>query len=382
MVHNSLNRAKAKLPTAGNHVDLNKEPNIDFKHSPEIVDHSEHTTHLPLSTLENIKSYSNFLSLAMPTAQSDIPHEALEANFSAVALGIQGLKMDSVHDRGTEIDFFYKERPENSLNVEAVKLDHVTDTMGYLGSARAGGKTADNVCGLTSLNESNSFGPLCYEIPKLEYIVPSHSPIFSTHHVLEGCGDGFQSPVGYTTSPVDGELSGQQSIESILKSAAENFPGTPSILRRKKREKPSHAQDSDLKINILNSDSFHTPLGKCTPESPHSFKTATFLSLGPADDKGLSAALGSFDVSPPYRLRSKRLAILRTFEKKQLDFSSDCMNDCDTPDNMKSISWNTKYTNSRPDVSSMQEKKMKEHMIGLEALAKDSAQTIKYSCWI
>lgn len=366
MVRNTLKHANAKLPTSGNHIDLNKEPNIYLKHPPEFFDHSEHTTHLHSSHLKNIKSYSDFLSLSMPTAQPEIPCEALEANCSGVALAIQGLKMDSVHDKGTEIDFFCKDRPEDPLNVDS-------------GSARAGGKTANNVCRLSLLNESNSFGSLCYEIPKLEDVVPSHSPIFSTHHVLESCGDGFQSPVGYTTSHVDGEISDQLSVESILKSAAETFPGTPSILRRRKREKPSPVQDSNLKTNILNSDGFHTPLGKCTAESSHSFKTATFLSLGPADDEGLSAALGSFDVSPPYRLRSKRLALLKTVEKKHLDFSSDGMDNCDTPDNMKSVSWNTECTNSHSDVSSMQEKKMKEHMIGLETLAKESAQTIKYS---
>lgn len=367
MVRNTLKHANAKLPTSGNHIDLNKEPNIYLKHPPEFFDHSEHTTHLHSSHLKNIKSYSDFLSLSMPTPQPEIPCEALEANCSGVALAIQGLKMDSVHDKGTEIDFFCKDRPEDPLNVDS-------------GSARAGGKTANNVCRLSLLNESNSFGSLCYEIPKLEDVVPSHSPIFSTHHVLEGCGDGFQSPVGYTTSHVDGEISDQLSVESILKSAAETFPGTPSILRRRKREKPSPVQDSNLKTNILNSDGFHTPLGKCTAESSHSFKTATFLSLGPADDEGLSAALGSFDVSPPYRLRSKRLALLKTVEKKHLDFSSDGMDNCDTPDNMKkSVSWNTECTNSHSDVSSMQEKKMKEHMIGLETLAKESAQTIKYS---
>lgn len=377
MVRNSLKHVNAKLPTSGNHIDLNKEPNIYLKHPPEIVDHSEHTTHLHSSDLKNIKSYSDFLSLSMPTAQPEIPSEALEANYSAVALALQGLKMDSVHDKSTEIDFFCKDRPEGSLNVEAVVLDRVTDFNGYSRSARAGGKTANNFCGLSLLNESNSFGSLCYEIPKLEDIVPSHSPIFSTHHVLEGCGDGFQSPVGYTTSPVDGEISDQLSVESILKSAAANFPGTPSILRRRKREEPSHAQDSNLKANILSSDGFHTPLGKCTAESSHSFKTATFLSLGPADDEGLSAALGSFDVSPPYRLRSKRLAILKTVEK-HLDFSSDGMDNCDSLDNMKkSVSWNTECTNSHSDVSSMQEKNMKERMIGLETLAKESAQVFK-----
>jgi hypothetical protein len=63
-------------------------------------------------------------------------------------------------------------------------------------------------------------------------------------------------------SPVDGNKSDHHMVESILKSAAENFPGTPSILRRRKREKPMDAQENNFKIDILNGDSFHTPFGK------------------------------------------------------------------------------------------------------------------------
>ncbi|KAF8703844.1 hypothetical protein HU200_031940 [Digitaria exilis] len=324
MNRNSLKHETADLLTAGNHIDLNKEPNINSKHIPEIVDHSEHATHQDACNLEDIKSYSDFLSLAMPTAQPKDSCKASEADYSAVALAaMKGMKMDSIHDKGTKINFVRKEHfKTDSLNVELLKLDHVTDTMEYSGSTKAEGKTVNNVCKLSLLNEPNSFGSLCYGIPKPERTVASHSPVFYTHHAQQHCGDGFQSPVGYTTSPVDGYISDHRSVESILKSAAENFPGTP-ILRRRKREKPIQDEDSNLKISILNSDSFHTPLGKCTAESPHSFKTATFLSLGPLDNECLSGALGSFDVSPPYRQRSKRMAILKTIEKKHLDFSSE-----------------------------------------------------------
>ncbi|PAN19147.1 hypothetical protein PAHAL_3G252000 [Panicum hallii] len=370
MVRNSLKHEKAKL-TNGNHIDLNKEPNINLKHPPEIADHSEHTTDLRACSLKNIKSCSDFLSLVIPTAQPETHGALEEGDYSDVALAaIQGLKMDSIHDKGTEINFVCKERSKiDSLNVEVLKLDHVTDTMGYSGSAKVEGKTVNNVCTLSLPNESNSFGSLCYKIPKLEDVVPSHSPVFSTHHVQQCWGDGFQSPVGYTTSPGVEDIY-QLSAESILKSAAENFPGTPSILRRRKRETAAHAEDSNFKIDILNSDSYHTPLGKCTAESPHSFKTATFLSLGPPSNEGLSAALGSFDVSPPNRLRSKRMAILRVVEKKHLDFSLDGMDNFDTPDTTKKTSSCTECTNSCTDVSS-------EHMVGLEILAKDFARTTK-----
>lgn len=361
MVRNTLKHEKENLLTAGNHIDLNKEPNINSKQIPGIVDHSEHATHRHTYNLKDIKSCSDFLSLAMPTAQPKNPCEALEGDYSAIALAaMEGLQMDSIDDKGTEINFVCKEHLKiDSLNMAALKLDHITDTMEDSGSTKAEGKTVNNVCKLSLLNESNSFGSLCYEIPKLEDIVPSHSPVFSTHHAQHHHGDGFQSPVGYTTSPVDGYISDHRSVESVLKIAAENFPGTPSILRRRKREKAIQAEDSNLKIG---SDSFYTPLGKCTAESPHSFKTATFLSLGPPDNEGLSAALGSFDVSPPYRLRSKRMAILKTIEKKHLDFSSEGAENYDNPDTMKKPAfWYAECTNSCTDVSSEQER-----MIGLK----------------
>jgi myb proto-oncogene protein len=371
MGRNSFKHEEAKL-TGGNYIDLNKDLNINLERASEIVDHSEHATHLHACSLKNFKSCSDFLSLAMPTAQPKKMCEVLGGGYSAaIALaGIQGLKMDSIHDKGAEINFVCKEHLENDpLNVEVRKLDHATDTMKYSGSAKVEGKTVNNMCQLFLPNKSNSFGSLCYEIPKLEDVVPSHSPVFSTHHIQQCCEDGFLPPVAYTTPCGDGEdISDQLSVESILKSAAENFPGTPSILRRRKREKTAHGEDSNVK-----SDSFHTPLGKCTTESPHSFKTATFLSLGPPDNKGLSA-VGSFDVSPPYRLRSKRMAILKTVEKKHLDFSSDEMY-TDTME--KYSSCKTECTNTYTDVSSKQEMKMTEHIVGMETLAKDFTYTAK-----
>uniref|UniRef100_A0A0A9DCG7 Uncharacterized protein n=1 Tax=Arundo donax TaxID=35708 RepID=A0A0A9DCG7_ARUDO len=380
IIHNSLRHAKlptagihkhSKQPTSRNHIDLNKESNINLKDPQEIVDHSELTSHRHACNLKDITTTSDFLSLSMPTAQPEILCKDLVAEDSAVALAIQGLKLDSGHEKGTEIYFVCEEGPETD-SLKALEVDHITDTMGGSGSAKAEGKTT-NMCGLSLLNES-SFGSLCYQIPKVEDIVSAES-VFSPRHAQEYHGDGFQSPVGYSC-PMDVNISGQLSVESILKSAAKNFPGTPSILRRRKREKPSRAQDSNLKIDIINSDSFHTPLGKCTAESPHSFKTATFLSLGPPGDEGLPASLGSYDVSPPYRLRSKRMAVLKTVER-HLDFSSVAMDNCSAPDVVKSASWYTECTNSNTDVLNMQEKEMKEHMIGLETLVKDLGDTTR-----
>lgn len=380
-IHNDLKHV-AKMPLAENNIDLNEEPNTSLKDCSGIVENSSDPTPRPrVCSLKVIKGGSDFLSLSMQTAQPVTSCEASVADDSAVALAIQGLKMDSVHEKGMELNFVCEKGLEiNSLNDEGLKIveiDH-TDKMGRSGPTKPEGETTNKGCESSLQDEAHSFGSLCYQIPKLEDIGPAHSPVFSTHNVPEHCRDGFHSPIGYTiTSPKDREKSNQPSVESILKSAAENFPGTPSILRRRKREKSTPAQDSDLKIDRLNSDSFHTPIGKCTADSPHSFKTATFLSLGPLDDQGLPAAFGSFDVSPSYRLRSKRMAVLKSVEK-HLDFSSsDGMDICDTARIVKSACQNSESTNSCTGVSSMQEKKMDVHMIGLEILTKDFAHTTK-----
>jgi transcription factor MYB, plant len=374
-MHISRNSSKhAKQTTARNHIDLNKDPNINLRDPSEIFGHSEHSSHLHTCNVKDTQSCSKSLSLSRTIGQPEIQCEALIAENSAVALTMQGLKLDAVNDKVPGINLFREEGVEiYSFNVEALSIDRVMDRT-CSGSSKPGGRTS-NLCELSLMSDSSSSpGSLCYQIPTLDNIIPAHFTVFSRHHEQDHCVDGFQSPTGYSTSsPVDGNKLDRLSVQSILKSAAENFPGTPSILRRK-REKPIDAQENNF--DMLNGDSFHTPLGKCTTVSPHSFMTATFLSLGPPDGKGLSDALGSVDVSPSYRLRSKRMAVLKSIER-HLDFSSDGMDNCSTANILKSASWNTLCTNSSIDFSSMPEKNMRGHMFGLELSVKDFAQTTK-----
>jgi myb proto-oncogene protein len=98
--------------------------------------------------------------------------------------------------------------------------------------------------------------------------------------------------------------------------------------------------------------------------------------LGHLDDERLPAVLGKFDVSPAYRPMSKRMAVLKTIEK-HLDFSSDAMDICDTAEIMKSACLNSESINASTDISSMQNKKMEGHIIGLETLTSDFAHTTK-----
>jgi transcription factor MYB, plant len=340
-MHISRNSSKhAKQPTARNHIDLNKDPNINLRDPSEIVGHSELSSHLHACNVKDTQSCSNFFSLSKTIAQPEIPCEALIAENSAVAFAMQGLKLDAVNDKGPGKNLFHEEGVKiHLLSVETLTIDCVTDRTTCSGSSRPEGKRTSNLCELSLMSDSSSSpGSLCYQIPTLDNIIPAHSTVFSRHHEQDHCVDGFQSPTGYSTSsPVDGNKLDRLSVESILKSAAENFPGTPSILRRK-REKPMDAQENNF--DMSNGDSFHTPLGKSTTVSPHSFKAATFLSLGPPDGKGLSDALGSVDVSPSYGPRSKRLAVLKSIER-HLNFSSDGMDNCSAADILKSATWNT-----------------------------------------
>lgn len=366
--HNDLKQAAMASP-AENYIDLNKEPNISLRNHSVIVNHSDPTHSPRVCSLKNIKGCSDFLSLSMPTAQPVTSCQASVGDDSAVALAIMGMKMDSGRNKDMELNFVCQKGLQINLpNEKGLEIDPVT--------AKPDGETDNIGRESTLVKEAQSFGSLCYQIPKLEDIDLVCSPVLSRqHHGSEHGVDGFQSPTGYATpSPTDGIQSDQLSVESILKSAAENFPGTPSILRRRKRDKPTPSQDTDFKIDA-NSDGFDTPKTNCTTYSPHSFKTASFLSLGRLDDQ-LPSVLGKFDVSPTYRLRSKRMAVLKTVEK-HLDFSADAMDTCDMVGTLKSSCRNTESVNASSDISSAQDRRINGHMIGLETLTSDFAHTTK-----
>ncbi|KAE8777914.1 Myb-related protein 3R-1 [Hordeum vulgare] len=361
----------AKVPPADNYIDLNKEPNVSLRNHSVIVSHSDPTHSPQVFSLKNIKGCSDFLSLSMPTAQPVTSCQASVADDSAVALAIMGMKMDSAREKGMGLNFVR----QKGLQINLLNEKGLGNKLGPSGTAMPDVETDNIGCEPTLVKEAQSFGSLCYQIPKLEDTDLVRSPVLSRHHGSEHGVDGFQLPTGYATpSPTDGRKSDQLSVESILKSAAENFPGTPSILRRRKRDKPTPSQDTDFKIDT-NSDGFDTPKGNCTTDSPRSFKTASFLSLGRLDDQRLPS-VGKIDVSPAYRLRSKRMAVLKTVEK-HLDFSADTMDTCDMVGTLKSSCWNSESINSISDISSVQDKRINGHMVGLETLTSDFAHTTK-----
>ncbi|CAL4960526.1 unnamed protein product [Urochloa decumbens] len=286
----------------GSHLDLNKIPSIGSKDVPGRAHRSIVGPLLQAYNLKSVKASSGLLSLSTPAVQTSYEMPSL-VDGSAVTLAVQGLESDSVRDKGLEID------SEKGMKVSSTP-----------GPAKSGTKSSLK-------NELYStLGPLCYQIPNIEEVAPISSSLRSehpgAHQTTQHSRDGLKSPDGYTSpSPTIGTVSSPLTVDSILKTAADSFPCTPSILRKRKRDKSTPTSDSELKMGGISTDSFFTPNGKgATTNTPRSFKTASFLSLGPLD--GLLTSVRSSDASPPYQIRSKRMAAMKSVEK-QLDFSSD-----------------------------------------------------------
>ncbi|OEL26017.1 Myb-related protein 3R-1 [Dichanthelium oligosanthes] len=299
----------------GNHLDLNKMPSIG---SRDVPGRPHHSIMGPLSQAYNLKHVkdSRFLSLSIPTAQTSYGMSSL-VDGSAVTLAVQGLGSDSVRDKGLEID---------SIHEKGIEVSSTPDPVGegcaiQLESAPAKSGTKSSL--KTELY--STLGPLCYLIPNMEEVAPISSSLHSEHHgahqTTQHSRDVLMSPDGYTSpSPTIGKVSSPLTVDSILKTAADSFPCTPSILRKRKRDKSTPTSDNESKMGGLNTDSFYTPNGKgATTNTSRSFKTASFMSLGPLD--GLTSVRSS-DASPPYQIRSKRMAAMKSVEK-QLDFSGD-----------------------------------------------------------
>nr|ADB84641.1 Myb transcription factor [Oryza sativa Japonica Group]CAD22534.1 transcription factor myb [Oryza sativa] len=347
LVHDKF-KDKPKLMAMEGHLDLNKAPIINSKDQPGTAHRS---------------NCSGFLSRSsLPTAQPLTSREASVVDGSAVTLVAQALESDSVRGKGLEID---------SVHEKGLEVNSAPDHTGNSWTIQLEAAPSKGEAELSLKNEARSLGPLCYQIPNMEDVVPVSSSLFSDHltgnHTSEHCGDDILSPAGCTTPPpTKGKLTSQLSVDSILKSAANSFPGTPSILKRRKRDKSTPVSASGMKISGSNTDRFHTPMGmEPATATPESFKTTSFLSLG-----SLDGSVKSFDVSPQYRARSKRMALTKTVEK-QLDFSSDGLDTCG------SEILNSSCNNSQSTLSITEAPKLKEkeHAVQLENLTKNFAHT-------
>uniref|UniRef100_A0A0E0A099 Uncharacterized protein n=1 Tax=Oryza glumipatula TaxID=40148 RepID=A0A0E0A099_9ORYZ len=221
-----------KRPPADNHFDLNKEPIICSRDRLGVV-HSDPTSHQRASNLKDFKGCADYLSLGQPVTSC----EASAADDSAFDLATQGMRMDSVHDKGTGNNFVCgKVQGINFLGDKGLKINQISDKMGCSRQAKREGEAAINGGGSSLQSEAHSVGSLCYQIPKMEDIAPAQSPVFTANYVPEHSRNVMHSPNGYTTPPTHGKGSDQLSVESILRSAAEKFHETASdVLKWERR---------------------------------------------------------------------------------------------------------------------------------------------------
>lgn len=162
----------------------------------------------------------------------------------------------------------------------------------------------DDLDGTPVQSRVSGFGSLYYEPPQFENVdIPLNSPLFDTNRCLHQIisAKSVTSARGFATPPCvkDGGC-GPQSAESILRKAAQSFPNTPSIIRKRKPD-----SDGDRS----GADSLRTSEGKERKGNEQEKERVC--------DRGME-----FNSSPPYRLWTKKTAVYKSLEK-QLDYTLD-----------------------------------------------------------
>ncbi|KAE9592067.1 hypothetical protein Lal_00012949 [Lupinus albus] len=165
--------------------------------------------------------------------------------------------------------------------------------------------------------ESPSCGSLCYEPPYLDGAVPLDS--LDLNYICRH-NESVLSPIGFRTPTSMKSREWRESPESILKKAASTYPNTPSILRRRRTAVQTHTSPTKvLKLDngfhasnepVRDKDDSGSEVGMCSESTARLVNESDALS-----NKVINA-------SPPYRLRSKRTAVIKCVEKK-LEFAFD-----------------------------------------------------------
>ncbi|KAB1224109.1 Myb-related protein 3R-1 [Morella rubra] len=186
----------------------------------------------------------------------------------------------------------------------------------------------DKVIGTPFPFGTPTYGSLCYEPPQLESPIQLDMDLLSLYGMQHEYNPSpAVSPIGFFTPPcVKSSGLGMQSPESILRMAAETFPNTPSILRKRKTgpkflhsNKSVKANEEPVKDAVHASDEQETT--KNSLEKSESLD-GSFCESPCNGNSIVGANVKAFNASPPYRLRSKRTAILKSVEK-QLEFTFD-----------------------------------------------------------
>lgn len=252
----------------------------------------------------------------------------------------------SVQVSGTKASLDRAERSSDSRDAPEGQAQDFTIDFANKRACSVVPQKEEEPCGTSPHPAPEKFGSLCYKPPLLEDIGDSAFPSLLFEHNstrLQSKMAAFSSPVSSVPSSVNVISSDRHSIGSILKSAARSFPNTPSIITKRREAhtphppstklptKESRLQDSIDGLALSVSKIFSSP---CTVNGV------------PFDSEK------DFNVSPPYRLWSKRKASLRPVEK-QLDFSS-----MDTNFSLLEVK-NSFYSPANKHGSTLPEKKLK-----------------------
>ncbi|QHO24452.1 hypothetical protein HN51_048009 [Arachis hypogaea] len=174
-------------------------------------------------------------------------------------------------------------------------------------SCRDNAKMSNNrFCRTCFSHETPVSGSLCYEPPQLDFSVPLDSLYSNILHEQNDCSSPIASSVGFF-SPLGVNGSENVTPESILKMAAKTFPSTPSIMRKRRTVSQAHVTPSKaLKADI---DSQTSKVQERSKDNSDSIVGSDIIN----NNK-------DFNASPPYRLRPKRTAVVKSIEK-QLEFA-------------------------------------------------------------
>ncbi|KAI4341832.1 hypothetical protein MLD38_026510 [Melastoma candidum] len=195
----------------------------------------------------------------------------------------------------------------------------------------------DNEIGTPSLNEAVANGSLRHEPPSMGRCIQRHQELLDGPFSQQSNKYGhLDSPMSLSTPAAAKQNdSSMPSPEYILRLAAESFPNTPSILRKRKTQAPRHISPSKtykLDDKTIMDDSSSCPDQRSNAHSDEtgSPDTITLASPGQLENGSAFSSGGPLNASPPYRLKYKRSGLFKSLEK-QLDFSLGKLNfDADT----------------------------------------------------
>ncbi|AED90458.1 myb domain protein 3r-5 [Arabidopsis thaliana] len=159
-------------------------------------------------------------------------------------------------------------------------------------------------------------GNLYYKSP-LDYYFPSEADLQHMYGYECGCSPGAASPVSLMTTPCnkDSGLTATRSPESFLREAARTFPNTPSIFRKRRKVVLAAKTDAVVVVNGVVKEVDRKEESKDMRKSLLLETTDNC-----SDDEELGLNGNAFNLSPPYRLRAKRTAVIKS---RQLEFTSE-----------------------------------------------------------